>query len=1104
MNHRSVRYDRPIPHDGPDSGSRIFRLILPGSYVLDVGCSTGFLGRVLKEKNCRCVGIELDPEAAEIAGPHYEKILVGDAALVLPELGNEKFDFIVLADILEHLIHPGELVSKLKPFLAEDGEILASLPNVTHASVVYELLKGRFQYREVGLLDFTHLRFFDRDSAMQLFEKSGYSAIVAEIVTKEPQDTEFACNLSELPSRLLHLLDSNPDSRVYQFIMRVVPSERIYPLAISEELRKKLNASEDTLNAKSLELETLRNKLTRNQHAFGTTISELKSLAEKLVQNEAAAYEYQRLIREAETIRRDVAGYEKEKDRLRLLLARYESWPCRTIQSLWSRLSIGPAGIKKRLERVSVKYLYRFMTSNMRKKYDQKRLIDLIGESGLFDASFYEKQNSDVAKAGVDPLWHFATFGALEGRDPHPLFDTSFYLERNRDVAEAGVNPLAHYLTSGASEGRDPHPLFDSSFYLEQNPDVVKAGINPLAHFIAFGAAEGRDPNTLFDTSYYVERYPDIVETGMNPLVHFIMYGAAEGRDPSHLFQVNPMQYFLQCMTNNPAMYIGLNMTGLPAEDQELNALARKGELASFSYKPTIGILMPTYNIGAQFLSFAIESVLNQTYPHWELYICDDGSANSETIDTLHKYVDQYDRIHLKIHPSNRGISAATNTAMEMADTEYVAMLDNDDELLPDALFEVVKVINNEPDVDVIYTDQDFIDVNGVPSDPFYKPDWSPEMFRGVMYVGHLLVVRRSLAMQIGGFDSAFDKVQDFEFMLRLSESTSRIHHIRKILYHWRRIPGSVAYGGNEKSGIEALQAKAVNAHLQRCSASATAYSNPKFAHRVYLDPHPRKIDPKVTVIMQVDDLDDRLFQELSTFAKHTEYKNIEMVLVCRALHLDQGALSGLDIPIKTVLYDDPGVFNYPHAINIGVSKASGEYVVLLNHNLEPITREWIQILLFYLEQPNVGAVGTLILNFDNTVQHAGLGLGIGGAVGYVMSGMPGSSDGFAGSLSCTREVTALAGDCMMIRRSIYLEHGGLNEYFVDDYQVADLTLRIFTSGKRILLTPRAVMRFREGVEIKHFVNQLDTAVFVDKWLDRIKDGDPYYNPNLNALYARS
>ena len=266
---------------------------------------------------------------------------------------------------------------------------------------------------------------------------------------------------------------------------------------------------------------------------------------------------------------------------------------------------------------------------------------------------------------------------------------------------------------------------------------------------------------------------------------------------------------------------------------------AAEQEVEALESRPTISLAMPTYRSDLGYLAKAIDSVRAQHYREWELCIVDDGSGQPELVAVLQRYADADPRIKFEA-AENRGISGATNAAMAMCEGEFVGFLDHDDELTSDALLRVAQALVADPELDVVYSDSDKLTLHGVRADPFLKPDWSPVYALGAMYIGHLLVVRRAVAEAAGGFDSAFDTIQDFEFFLRVSERTDRIHHIPQTLYHWRAIPGSIAAGTDQKSGVEELQAKAVSEHLERRGIDARAVPHPAIPHRAGARPAQR------------------------------------------------------------------------------------------------------------------------------------------------------------------------------------------------------------------------------------------------------------------------
>jgi O-antigen biosynthesis protein len=510
---------------------------------------------------------------------------------------------------------------------------------------------------------------------------------------------------------------------------------------------------------------------------------------------------------------------------------------------------------------------------------------------------------------------------------------------------------------------------------------------------------------------------------------------------------------------------------------------------------PLVSVITPVYNTDPRWLTRVVRSVRAQSYPHWQLCICDDGSTDGATRQALSRLVGD-SSIRIVRNESNSGISAASNRALELADGDFVAFLDHDDELATDALLQCVWILNEKPETDVVYTDEDKVDRWGRHSKPFHKPDWSPELFRGVMYVGHLLVVRRSLAEEVGGFDSAFDGVQDYEFMLRVSERTHRIEHVPRILYHWRKLPGSVASSTDAKPGIPALQAAAVNAHLTRRSIEAEAQPHPTLPHRVVMHPKPRAAWPSVDIVIPTKDAPHHIERCLESLYGPTTYPNFRVYVVDSGT-TDPDALRAIRSSAASVVAFGEA-FNFSRAINHGVAAGAGEFVLLLNNDTEIVSPDWLEAMVWLAEAPDVGAVGPLLLYPNRTVQHAGVVLGMRGTADHIMRGYPPDADGYAGSLSCAREVSAVTGACTLVRRDLYEELGGLDVHFATHYQDVDFCLKIRRRGLRNLFTPRSVLIHYESASRGPQYDRLDRALLLDRWADTIARGDPYYNPWLS------
>jgi glycosyltransferase involved in cell wall biosynthesis len=674
--------------------------------------------------------------------------------------------------------------------------------------------------------------------------------------------------------------------------------------------------------------------------------------------------------------------------------------------------------------------------------------------------------------AGVGPKAELQVETPLQVLRRSGLFDDRFYIESNPDVAAAEISPLEHFFYVGAFEGRRPNPLFDPAYYLATYQEVRKAEVNPALHYFTAGAFEGCDPSPDFDTRFYLTAYPDVARTGTNPLVHFLRFGSHDGRLP-----VPPERY---------------------DDLKRLRRWARaRRDQAQLDYRPLVSLLMPTYNTPAICLEAAVQSVIDQAYPNWELRIVDDGSSNCATLQALNRVAAWDDRIFLVRNEQNRGISSATNDALHSARGDFVAMLDHDDALTVDALFEVVLLLNSDRTADVIYTDQDYVSPDGKPGGHFFKPDWSPVLFRGVMYIGHLLIVRRSLALEVGGFDSRFDLVQDFEFMLRISERTRKIRHVPKVLYHWRKIPESVAGGGKADKGIEELQVTAVQAHLERLGLKGYARSNPRHPYRAFIEngqtPSVTDCDlllhgsgTSVGDVATLEDVLNRSGCKMTRISVLESRCGVETLSRTRGNHVVDGA---------------GGVSSEADRLCKFLAESSAEFVLAMSVHVTIETDSWVERLAMAAQDSDVVAVCPVVLSADRLVAHAGLTVASDGSLVPAMCGFPPDFDGYAGSLSCAREISSAWAEVVLLRRSSIIPFLPANRlYLTADFLVAELALRATKSGLRAICVPYVRARRLTETEADG-PHRLDARVHQDIWAGRAVR-DPFYNPNIVSSRA--
>lgn len=521
-------------------------------------------------------------------------------------------------------------------------------------------------------------------------------------------------------------------------------------------------------------------------------------------------------------------------------------------------------------------------------------------------------------------------------------------------------------------------------------------------------------------------------------------------------------------------------------------------QVHALAARPLISIVMPAYETEPAYLKAAIASVQAQAYPDWELCIANDGSKSAavrRVIDASCREDPRIRAVHLE---RNSGISAASNAALKLAGGDYVAFLDHDDELTHDALMRVAQALDADPELDVIYSDSDKRDLLGRLVDPFLKPDWSPTYALGAMYIGHLLVVRRAIVEEVGGFDSAFDKIQDFELMLRVCERTERIHHVRQILYHWRAVPGSIAAGALEKSGVPELQARAVSEHLRRIGAPAAAVPHPSIPHRALLQPTADARDElaaraaAVTAVIASSGDQAALERLLGSIARAAELRPGEIVVVAPR-RLDVSA----EVPgteIRWEIEADAG--RRPAlAANAGARAAQPGEVLFLSDRVEVASADWLEQLLVHTGLPGVAAAGPLLQRPDGRVAAAGTALGLDEPTMPMLAGLDADADGYYGALACARDVSALSADCMLVSRDELERAGGFNEAFFTGYGDFDLCQRLRAAGKRLAYVPsaRVVVHDLPRAE-RERIDLVDRALFVERWYGQLEEGDPYYN----------
>lgn len=555
------------------------------------------------------------------------------------------------------------------------------------------------------------------------------------------------------------------------------------------------------------------------------------------------------------------------------------------------------------------------------------------------------------------------------------------------------------------------------------------------------------------------------------------------------------------------ANFLGRSRTvSMPAIYGALTQVVRD-ELSKLTHRPTISIVVPIYNVPPEYLHQCIDSVKSQTYPFWELCLCDDASPNHDTVAALETYRGTDARIKIRRLSANSGISGASNAAVEFATGEFLALLDNDDMLAPDALMEVAKALNSNQLLDCIYSDENKIDERGDVIDHFMKPDWSPEHLESVMYVLHMLVVRKRIFLDVGGFRSEFDGAQDYDLMLRISRVTSKIHHIQGVLYHWRAIPGSAAAVVDAKPYALLAGFRALTEHVQiKYGDSANVEEGLLAGTFRVRRPLNERIPVSLLILTNNGELDlfnrgkIRLIDNLvDSILSKTGYQNYEVVVVDNSrLFPDQIERFG-KLGVRVANYTGQVVpFNYAAKANFSVRCAKHEHIVMLNDDMEVINEDWLTALMEFAQDPDIGAVGAKLFHADDSLQHVGLVLGVSGGATHPYHGFPRDFVGYNGFTHIIRNYAAVTAACLATRKSVVAQAGGFDEKLAIDYNDVDLCLRILDCGYRIVYTPYARLYHFESVSAKRTTqNPVEVELFTTRW-SKYVENDPYYNIHLS------
>lgn len=1153
-----MKYDFELSLDDTTSLGKIIKEIDNNSKVLEFGPGNGRMTKHLKEhKNCKVSIIELDPELYESASKFADEGFLGNIEDFewLKFYKNQQFDYIIFADVLEHLREPGKVLKSARKLLKSKGEILISFPNIAHNAVVINLFNNKFEYDKYGILDETHVKFYDIDGFKKLFEEAHLNILKIDYTFAEVGNCFINDSYNDLPIGTQYYFKNRPYGEVFQYIFiltkEVVVEIEEKPL-LNSNLHKEIwvTFSNDKEKRQKFEVRFIPGIYSE----IKMDLPESAELIEIAFENEPCIIDFK-------------INNEKNFTNIDLTNAYFlnnkfyfkDGNPFIRIQRKF---------LDKEKLSISFKYIYigefpeyfkDYIANREEMLLRKKVYVDKINDKLKEETEELSKIQNEYTKLINSKIWRLTspvrkTIDIIKenqrdiskssrkskGKDKINYTIEKILKDDNTHITQiqgwayeiATQEPVDFYLVGQDSEGvsikRDYRIDVNASFHLKDkkygffielnekfwNQKIIlslKGRENtvkvPLRLTKTYNRLEEmklqeslKKTATAFNiTKNYLKKHDkkEVVLRTTNFLKKEGLRGTI--RRFRGVLNKNAVDDFTAWsnLGEKYQQWIKIN--------ENYNIKKIKKEIETFEYTPKISLVMPVYNVEKKWLVDCIKSIQEQYYTNWELCIADDASTEKYIKPLLEKYEFEDERIRVIYRKENGHISEASNSALNIATGEFVGLIDNDDLLAPNALFEVVKLLNENKKYDLIYSDEDKITEEGIRVHPCFKSDWAPDMLMSTNYICHFGVYRKSIIDQIGGFRKGYEGAQDYDLVLRFTEKTDKIGHISKILYHWRMIQESTAVNPDSKGYAFEAGKKALEDALERRNLKGAVKHGG--LPGIYNVTYAVKDEKLVSVIIPTRDNADDLKACIQSIFEKTRYPNFEVIIADNGSIMEETFnvfdeyLKKYSGRFKIVHIDIP--FNFSQINNMAVKEAKGDYLLFLNNDITVITEGWLTKMVGYAQLEHVGAVGAKLLYPDDTVQHAGVLIGMGGVAGHGHCGFPKDDYGYFGRLVLNTNYSAVTAACMLVKRSDFESVNGFEEDLIVAFNDVDFCLKLLEKGKyNVWLNEVQLYHYESksrGAENtfekqNRFNNEI--KYMKTKWLKYIKH-DPYYNENL-------
>ena len=1095
------KYTKEIIFADNTSHGELLKLVDKGSVVLEFGCATGkFAGYIKENLDCKVYGIELVKSALDEAMPVLERGICCDVESHPweNEFLDVKFDILLFADVLEHLKHPASVISRALSLLKDDGKILFSVPNVAHADIVLKLLNNRFDYTDIGLLDDTHIRFFAKESIAPFCKEASIFPTYVTATTAPAHTTEQRLD-SAVGDLFNRAIASNELSDVYQFVVCAKKAdfsneETVWNLPSKSSIAKFYFGDENGFSEEKaicVPAKTGKLDLTVNVPEGSTSLRIdiredsgyiLKGLCIKLDGVEAKISEIKNLA--------------SSPDGKYFL---FESDP-----QIFVELPKNTSAVSLSGELTSIfesEDILHFPAILAKECQSQAAKLEQASERIKLTDNHVENLNAEISRLNKESGELGEQINELNTK-VHSLESAVATLKEKEEELLESKSALEADL--GASKKQ--YAILDTQMKITSGElDHYKthyfAAINQREELKAQLALVQEQYNVISSSQFWKITKPlrvlfDLLKWPFRHIKPLILVAKFFKTWRELGLKTALKKVFKRKVEAKKA-------TEPLYTKEELEAQ----KLVKFKKDIKFSILVPLYNTPEKFLCEMIESVIDQTYANWELCLADGSDdKHGNVAHIVQKYAKKDPRIVYKKLEKNLGISGNTNACIEMSTGDYISLFDHDDLLHPAALYNVMEAIC-EQDADFIYTDENTF--HFTPADaycPHFKPDYAPDTLRTNNYICHFTSFDKKLLDEVGVFRPECDGSQDYDMVLRLTEKAKKIVHIPKILYWWRAHAGSVATDIGAKPYVIEAAHRALRDHLDRVGLKGEVLNT--VVPSIYKIKYEIKGEPLVSIIIANKDHVDDLEKCINSIVLKSTYKNYEIVVVennsTEKETFDYYDKIKADFGVKVITWESNGKFNYSAINNLGVKESKGEYVILLNNDTEIISPEWIEEMLMFAQRPDVGAVGAKLYYPDNTIQHAGIGMGLLTLAGHYFKGFHRNDPGYMGRLIYAHNVSAVTAACVMVPRRVWDEIDGLDETFEVAFNDVDMCMRIRKNNYLIIFTPFC--------ELYHYESKsrgLDTAPekrerfvgevtrFQSRWRKELDAGDPYYNPNF-------